>query len=152
MTLGLFIVRRDRRRLSLPRPEYRSWTIVVLFFLAANTFLIIMPWVPPTGGVNNSSFGFFYAASSLTGLGIVFLCGFYYVLWSKLLPKWKGYKLRQTVITLADGALTHKMVKVKNEDVDAWDVTHDPSGRLLNEDEDLVEINEEHASLRDLKE
>lgn len=44
------------------------------------------------------------------------------------------------------------MVKVKNEDVDAWDVTHDPSGRLLNEDEDLVEINEEHASLRDLKE
>lgn len=70
MTLGLFIVRGDRRRLNLPRPEYRSYTIVVLFFLTANTFLIIMPWVPPTGGINNSSFGFFYAASSLTGLGM----------------------------------------------------------------------------------
>ncbi|OXG18472.1 high-affinity methionine permease [Cryptococcus neoformans Tu259-1] len=150
MTLGLFIVRGDRRRLNLPRPEYRSYTIVVLFFLTANTFLIIMPWVPPTGGINNSSFGFFYAASSLTGLGIVFLCGFYYVVWSKFLPKWKGYKLRQTVITLSDGALTHKMVKVRNEDVDAWDATHDPSGRSLNEDEDVVEVKEE--TLGDLKE
>lgn len=80
----------------------------------------------------------------------MFLCGFYYLVWSKLLPKWKAYKLRQAVITLSDGALTHKMVKVKNEDVDAWDATHDPSGRSLNDDEDVVEVKEE--TLGDLKE
>lgn len=42
------------------------------------------------------------------------------------------------------------MVKVRNEDVDAWDATHDPSGRSLNEDEDVVEVKEE--TLGDLKE
>ncbi|WVR04209.1 hypothetical protein IAU60_001209 [Kwoniella sp. DSM 27419] len=126
MTFGLFIVRRDRRRLNLPRPEYRSWTFVVVFFLATNVFLLIMPWVPPAGGINNSSFGFFYGAS-------VFLCALYFVLWAKWLPKLGGYQLRQTVVTLPDGALTHKMIRVKNEEVDAWDAKHDPSGRSLSE-------------------
>ncbi|WWC67390.1 uncharacterized protein I206_101298 [Kwoniella pini CBS 10737] len=133
MTFGLFIVRRDRKRLNLPRPEYRSWTIVVLFFLAANLFLIIMPWVPPTGGINNSSFGFFYGASSLTGLGIVFLCALYFLLWSKIFPKLGGYQLRQVVFTLPDGSVSHKLIKVINEEVDEWDAKHDPSGRSLRD-------------------
>ncbi|WWC97669.1 hypothetical protein V866_004553 [Kwoniella sp. B9012] len=135
MTLGLFIVRRDRKRLNLPRPEYRSWTVVVLFFLAANLFLIIMPWVPPPGGINNSSFGFFYGASSLAGLGIVFLCAFYFVLWSKLFPKLGGYQLRQVVISLPDGSLSHQLIKVRNDEVEEWDAKHDLSGRSLRENE-----------------
>ncbi|OCF32482.1 high-affinity methionine permease [Kwoniella heveanensis BCC8398] len=133
MTFGLFIVRRDRKRLNLPRPEYRSWTVVVLFFLASNLFLLVMPWVPPTGGINNSSFGFFYGASSITGLGIVFACALYFVVWSKVFPKLGGYQLRQIVVALPDGALTHKIIKVRNDEVDEWDSKHDPSGRSLKE-------------------
>ncbi|OCF60250.1 high-affinity methionine permease [Kwoniella mangroviensis CBS 10435] len=129
MTFGFDV----RKNLNLPRPEYRSWTVVLLFFLAANLFLIIMPWVPPPGGINNSSFGFFYGASSLAGLGIVFLCALYFVLWSKLFPKLGGYQLRQVVVSLPDGSLSHQLIKVRNDEVDEWDAKHDLSGRSLRE-------------------
>ncbi|ORY26026.1 amino acid permease-domain-containing protein [Naematelia encephala] len=132
MTIGLFIVRRQRKQLNLPRPEYRSWTVAVLFFLASTIFLLVMPWVPPPGGINNSSFGFFYGTSSIVGLSFIVLCGLYYVLWAKLLPKWGGYQLRQTVITLDDGTVSNFLAKIKNEDLEAWDAKHDLSGRSVD--------------------
>lgn len=70
MTFGLFLIRRQRKALNLPKTEYRGWTVVAWFYLLVNVFLLIMPWVPPKAGVNASSFNFFYAASSLTGLGL----------------------------------------------------------------------------------
>lgn len=70
MTIGLFFIRRQRKAIGLPRTEYRSWTFVAVFFTLVNVFLIVMPWVPPKAGINASAFGFFYAASSLTGLGL----------------------------------------------------------------------------------
>lgn len=70
MAVGVFIIRRQRRRLNLPRPAYRSWTWVVLLYILSKIYLLVMPWVPPKGGVNKSAFHFFYAASSLTALGM----------------------------------------------------------------------------------
>jgi len=70
MTAGLFVIRHQRKKLNVPPSQYRSWTFVVLFFLASKVFLIIMPWVPPKAGVNASPFHFAYYASSLTGLGM----------------------------------------------------------------------------------
>ncbi|WWC92975.1 uncharacterized protein L201_007939 [Kwoniella dendrophila CBS 6074] len=134
-TAGLFLIRRDRKRLNLPRPENRSWTIVAMFYLAANIFLVVMPWIPPAGGINDSSFGFFYGASALAGMGIVLTCGVYFIVYSKVLPKWGGYQLRQVVIRLEEGSVTHKLIKIKNEDLDDWDFKHDPSGNSLNENQ-----------------
>ena len=135
MTAGLFLVRRQRKRLNLPPSEYRSWTFVVLFFLAAKVFLLVMPWVPPPGGINAGAYSFFYAASSITGLGIIGLCGLYYLVWTKWLPSWGSYSLRQIVVGHADGAVSHEIVKVKNDELEEWDRKHDPSGRSLNESE-----------------
>jgi len=135
MTAGLFLVRRQRKRLNLPPSEYRSWTFVVLFFLAAKIFLLVMPWVPPPGGINAGAYSFFYAASSLTGLGIIGLCGLYYLVWTQWLPSWGNYSLRQIVVGHADGAVSHEIIKVKNDELDEWDRKHDPSGRSLNESE-----------------
>ncbi|ODO09525.1 hypothetical protein I350_03128 [Cryptococcus amylolentus CBS 6273] len=135
MTVGLFVVRRRRARLNLPPSEYRSWTFVVLFFLASNIFLLVMPWVPPPGGLNGGSYSFFYASSSLTGIGIIATCALYFFVWTRWLTKWGNYQLRQTVVTLPDGAVTHQIIKVKNDEVDAWDAKHDIAGRSLDERE-----------------
>lgn len=39
--------------------------------------------------------------------------------------------MRQTVLEFEDGAVSHSLVKVKVEDLDEWDATHDPSGKLV---------------------
>ncbi|TXT11197.1 hypothetical protein VHUM_01948 [Vanrija humicola] len=132
MTFGLFLIRRQRKKAGLPRTQYRSWSWVAGVFFAAKVFLLVMPWVPPRGTLISTSFGFFYAASSLTGLGIIGLCGVYYLLWTKILPRLGGYKIRQTVIQLSDGAISSYIIKVPNADVEEWDRKHDPSGRSID--------------------
>lgn len=57
-------------------------------------------------------------------------CGTYYWFWAKLIPKWKGYQLRQEVIKLDNGAQTHEIKKVPNEELAEFDATHDATGRL----------------------
>lgn len=51
-------------------------------------------------------------------------------MWATLLPKWKGYKLRQEVAVLGGGAESHKIKKVPINEVAAWDAEHDATGRL----------------------
>ena len=69
LAFGLFLVRRDRKRLGLPRPEYRCWTAVAIFYVLSKLFLLVMPWVPPPGGLNAGAFSFFYASISIAVLG-----------------------------------------------------------------------------------
>jgi hypothetical protein len=61
------------------------------------------------------------------------LCGIYYYFWINLIPKWKGYQYRQTIIKYDDGAVTHKMVRVPKADLVSWDERHDAAGRLRDE-------------------
>ncbi|KAK4688973.1 hypothetical protein P7C73_g1143, partial [Tremellales sp. Uapishka_1] len=131
MTLGLFFVRRERKLLNLPKSEYRSWTFVVVFYLASILFLLIMPWVPPKGGINAGAFHFAYFTSSLVGLGCIGICGIYYVFWAKWFPKWGQYEHRPSVVELDNGGLTHSIIKVKLDALAQWDAEHDPSGRQL---------------------
>jgi hypothetical protein len=45
----------------------------------------------------------------------------------------RGYRIRQGVITLDNGAKTHKLFKVPVSELDAWDATHDALGRTLGD-------------------
>jgi amino acid transporter len=47
MTLGIYFIRRQRERLGLGRAEYHAWDVAIIFFLAVQVFLLIMPWYPP---------------------------------------------------------------------------------------------------------
>jgi hypothetical protein len=47
-----------------------------------------------------------------------------------LIPKWRGYQLRQVVIKLDNGAQTHEIKKIPNEELAEFDATHDAAGRL----------------------
>ncbi|KAJ9130961.1 High-affinity methionine permease [Pleurostoma richardsiae] len=130
MAIGLYIVRWRRKRAKLPRPQFRAWDPVVIFNILVQLYLLVMPWYPPAGGQYAGDVSFWYGTYIVTGIGILALCGMYYWLWAKLLPKCKGYELRQEVVYLENGAQTHKIEKVPKNEVAEWDATHDPIGRL----------------------
>ena len=68
MTVGLYIVRHRRRKLGLPRPEFRAWDTSVVFNIAANLFLVIMPWYPPATGRDGGDVSFWYATYVVVGI------------------------------------------------------------------------------------
>ncbi|KAJ0304029.1 hypothetical protein Brms1b_011397 [Colletotrichum noveboracense] len=107
MSVGLYVVRWRRSRLNLPPPEFKAWDVIIIFNIAKDLYLLIMPCL----------------------LG----CGVYYWLWIYVVPKARGYRIRQHLLELADGAQSHKLVKVPVGDLAEWDATHDHVGRLLQQ-------------------
>ncbi|KAK6227625.1 high-affinity methionine permease [Colletotrichum tabaci] len=131
MAVGIYVVRWRRRKANLPEPEFKAWHVVILFNICIQLYLLIMPWYPPAGGQYAGDVSFWYATYAVTGIGILLTCAIYYWFWAFLLPKWKGYRLRQELISLDDGAQSNKLRKVPISEVDEWDATHDAAGRLL---------------------
>ncbi|KAF7563159.1 hypothetical protein G7046_g957 [Stylonectria norvegica] len=131
MALGLIIVRRRRKRLNLPRPTFRVWDIVLVFNILKNVYLMVMPWYPPDGGPYSGDVSFWYATYAAAGLGILVLCGVYHWLWVSAIPKLRKYEIRQEILDFEDGAQSQHLVKVPYPELEAWDVTHDHSGRRL---------------------
>ncbi|KAH6677165.1 amino acid permease-domain-containing protein [Halenospora varia] len=138
MAVGIFLVRWRRKKLGLARTEFRAWDVIVAFNILANTYLLVMPWYPPATGRFGGDVSFWYGTYVVTGIGILVFCALYYAAWVYVLPKFGGYKICQEVIDLDNGATTHRLVKVKNEDLARWDETHDAVGRSL----DLVHVTE----------
>jgi hypothetical protein len=58
--------------------------------------------------------------------------------WSKLIPKWKGYKLRQELVEFGGGAEAHHITKVPVDEIAVWDATHDATGKLRRSDIEQV--------------
>ncbi len=52
-----------------------AWNVALIFSAAVSLFLLIMPWVPPAGGVNVGDVSFFYASYTIAGVGIIAFCG-----------------------------------------------------------------------------
>ncbi|TDZ36438.1 High-affinity methionine permease [Colletotrichum trifolii] len=141
MTYGVFILRRRRRRSGIGRSDFRAWDFVVVFFLAIQVFVLAMPWWPPKGGPYTGSVSFWYATYCVVGIGIMIVCGLYYVFWMYLLPKWMGYEIRTEIVEVGnDGANTHRLVKVPKAEVVQWDVEHDEAGNLRRRNVTTVEI------------
>ncbi|KAK2022295.1 high-affinity methionine permease [Colletotrichum zoysiae] len=131
MTLGVFILRRRRRRSGIGRSEFRAWDAVVVFFLAVQVFILAMPWWPPKGGPYAGSVSFWYATYCVVGIGIILLCVLYYVAWMHVFPRWLGYEIRTEIVDVdANGANTHRLVRVPKAEVARWDEEHDEAGKL----------------------
>ncbi|CAG8046601.1 unnamed protein product [Penicillium nalgiovense] len=112
LTIGLVVTRIRRARLSLPAPDYKAWHIIVAFAILSNLYMVVMPWYPPSTGANGGDVSFWYATYCAVAVGIVGLCGVYYYVWIKLLPRIQGFKWEQTVLRLDNGALAHRLVRV----------------------------------------
>lgn len=51
------------------------------------------------------------------------------VVWISVIPKWKGYRIRQSILELPSGEVGKLLVRVPLEQLDDWDATHDAQGR-----------------------
>ena len=75
MALGLYLVRYRRGKLGLPglrsqEGGFRAWDVAVLFTIAINLYLLVMPWYPPPGGATGGDVSFWYATYVATGIGM----------------------------------------------------------------------------------
>jgi hypothetical protein len=62
------------------------------------------------------------------------LCVIYYFIWTYVLPHIGKYTIRQETIVLDnEGTNTHRLVKVPNHELAAWDATHDATGKAVGE-------------------
>ncbi|KAL1642071.1 hypothetical protein SLS58_005659 [Diplodia intermedia] len=134
MAVGLYLIRRQRARIGVGRSEFRCWDAAVILFLLVKVFLLVMPWYPPEGGATGGDVSFWYATYCVVGIGIILICGVYYWVWIYLLPRLGGYEMRQRVVQLPDGAITHELVKVEKGELAKWDEEHDVLGNLKTAD------------------
>ncbi|KAF2119509.1 amino acid permease-domain-containing protein [Lophiotrema nucula] len=131
MVVGVYYVRYRRKQEGLPQAPFQAWHSALIFSALVCLFILIMPWYPPEDGGDVS---FWYATYCAVGIGLLVGMGIYYLFWCQLLPKWLGYKIRtETVVSDQDGAVTHRLLRVKNAEVEAWDRVHDDAGNLLVE-------------------
>jgi hypothetical protein len=56
----------------------------------------------------------------------------YYYLWITILPKLRGYRIRQETLVFENGAQSHRLIKVPVAEIEQWDATHDAVGRPLH--------------------
>ncbi|PPR03676.1 hypothetical protein CVT24_007797 [Panaeolus cyanescens] len=131
LAVGLFFVRKRRLSIGAPPTEFRAWNAVVLFTVCVNIYLLVLPWVPPEGGIYAGDVSFFYATYCIVGLAILAVSGLAYGLVIFVLPKWGQYAIRQVLEKLPDGAQATRLVKVKNDQLAEWDATHDEHGNTI---------------------
>jgi hypothetical protein len=61
------------------------------------------------------------------------LCVIYYVVWMYVLPHFGKYTVRQETIFLDnEGTNTHRLVRVPNHELTAWDAAHDATGKVID--------------------
>ncbi|KAJ3772734.1 high affinity methionine permease [Lentinula raphanica] len=133
LTIGLYRIRERRRKAHAPPSAFRVWDTVAAFALAVNVGIMVLPWVPPEGGIYGGDVSFFYATYCIVGVAIILLAALLYWIWFTYLPRRGQYRIRQVVEKLSDGAQALRTVKVPLHALAEWDATHDEHGQpILN--------------------
>lgn len=133
LTAGLLIIRRNRKKLGIVDDDFKTWDVAIYFSLAVNIFLLVMPWYPPPGGANGGDVSFWYGTYCAVGLGIMGACILYYVFWIYILPYFGKYQIRQELIVMdGESSKAHRLIKVPNAELEAWDRQHDALGRKID--------------------
>ncbi|KAI8294898.1 High-affinity methionine permease [Colletotrichum sp. SAR 10_98] len=98
----------DRANFHSPLPA--PWILIVIY-LAANIFLIVMPFVRPPNGKGSTSLP--YWLSSVVALGILSLGIIYYTLRFVVVPRLLGYKHQEIQQELSDGSKVTRFQRIK---------------------------------------
>lgn len=64
-------------------------------------------------------------------LSSLIACGIYYWLWAFIIPKYRGYQLRQELVDLGGGVQSNKLRKIPVSELEEWDATHDKAGSRI---------------------
>ncbi|KAH8816509.1 high affinity methionine permease [Xylogone sp. PMI_703] len=110
VVIGLFILR--WRAPHLHRP-FKTWLIVAVFFLAAQVFLLVAPFLRPPGGKGDTSLP--YWLSPIVGIGVLIAGVLYWFLWRIALPKLGGFEWREQKGELRDGTVVTEFYRTKKE-------------------------------------
>ncbi|KAJ9245058.1 hypothetical protein DTO169E5_925 [Paecilomyces variotii] len=98
VVLGLFYLRWAEPK--IPRP-FKVWWPIAAFFMAAQAFQLIAPFLRPPGGKGDTSLPYWLYA--VVGIGVLVAAVVYWAVWYRLLP-WIGkYKLVPQHEKLNDG-------------------------------------------------
>lgn len=108
---GLFYWR--FKKPNAPRP-FKVWLPVAAFFLVAQTFQLVAPFLRPPGGKGDTSLPYYLYA--VVGIGILALSVVYWTLWWVVLPAIGKYRLEPQREQLKDGTAVVVYRKVKNHD------------------------------------
>lgn len=91
---------------------FHSYLPLTVIFLFANVFLAIVPFIPPQGDPDPDGYPFF--VFPVVGVGVLFLGAFYWLVWLRIIPRFRGYKIVGERVVLEDGgeAVRYKRVPV----------------------------------------
>lgn len=110
VVVGFFWLRYAEPGLSRP---FRCWIPVAAFYMVAQAFLMIAPFIHPPGGVGDTSLP--YYLSSVIGIVILVAAALYWLGWRQILPVIGKYSLRPVHEKLSDGTAVVVWQKVKKE-------------------------------------
>lgn len=109
------------------KPPIRAGIPVIIFFALSSLYLVVAPYIPPTGGqsVYKDLPYWIHAvvAWGIFGIGLV-----YWIFWVKVLPHFGGYKLVTKEVLADDGFWRNKIYKVSVDE---------PSEQITNSDLDV---------------
>jgi len=106
VVIGLFILR--WRAPNVPRP-FKVWLPVAFFFLLAQAFLLVAPFLRPPGGIGDTSLPYWLA--SVVGIAVLWAGVGYWAVWRKVLPWLGGFSWVETKKTLTDGTVYTSFVR-----------------------------------------
>jgi amino acid transporter len=109
VVLGLFYLRYTAP--EIPRP-FKSWIIVPFFFLAAQCFLLIAPFLRPPGGKGDTSLP--YWLYPIVGIAVLFSGFVYWLIWRVVLPKVQKFRWVEGKDILTDGTVVTVWSKDKD--------------------------------------
>lgn len=109
VVLGFFWLRYSQPQLVRP---FRCWIPVAAFYLAAQCFLMVAPFLRPPGGVGDTSLP--YWLSSVIGIVVLVAGAIWWAVWRKVLPAIGRYELVPRHEKLKDGTAVVVYGKVKN--------------------------------------
>lgn len=96
---------------------WHTYLPVPIIYLCLNIFLVVTPFIPPNSDWNAD--GYPYYAFPLVGTGVLLLGVVYWLLWTRVWPRWSG-----------DGGVAEFGFEGEGEDDD---------GKSLREEEPLLE-------------
>ncbi|KEF60276.1 uncharacterized protein A1O9_05126 [Exophiala aquamarina CBS 119918] len=107
ISLGLVLLR-------VRKPDifrlFRAWLPAVWIRIVLCVGLIVAPIIPPKKGTSDVNFFYaMYAIPSFTQRVRLLFSLFYWWVWTKALPRYKGYRLEEEAVILGDGTTITKL-------------------------------------------
>ncbi|CAI6342232.1 unnamed protein product [Periconia digitata] len=107
ISIGLLWLRYKRPDLKRP---FKAWKIAVFVRILLSIALLAAPFFPPRDGTSTG--GIWYATYAVVGISIIVFGLLYWAVWTKLIPKWRGYQLEEETSVLDDGTTVTTLVHV----------------------------------------